>query len=297
MLAFFWMTTDGLPVAYRGENKDKAEVRYVRVLSDEDKQLSAEEARNGPTDKDHHLEPVGQLYRPSVRDELLKMLPSYQPPWKPRLANKKSKSIKLARGKKLEATNIRNESEDVFLEPQDVRRWQLAELLLTEHQVGRSDDAWPVTVTDRSRNWPSIDLDPKNIDWRLLLALNTSGILYGGLHLLAWNAQFRTDRQKSLWRLASFLIMTFVPASNIILLTENLIFLGINAKIVGHRMMVRFHRSFYRFKIAQICFLAGLLTYLCARIYLVVECFISLSHSPDEVYDLPRWSAYVPHII
>lgn len=295
MLAFFWMTTDGLPVTYRGGNKDKAEARFLRVLSYEDKQLSAEQPRNWPNGKDN-LEPVGQLYRPSVRDELMKMLPSYHPPWKSRLAKKKSISIKLARGQKLEATNIRNESEDVFLEPEDVRRWQIAEGLLIEHLVGRSD-AWQVTVTDRSRNWPSIDLDPKNIDWRLLLALNTSGILYGGLHLLAWNAQFSTDRQKGLWRVASFLIMTFVPASNVILLIENLMFLGINAKIVGHRMMVGLHKSFYRLKIAQICFLLGLFTYLCARIYLVVECFISLSHSPDEVYNLPKWSAYVPHII
>ena len=296
MLAFFWMTTDGLPVAYRGENKDKAEVRYLKVLSDEDKQLSAEQTRHGPNDRDIS-KPVGQFYRPSVRDELLKMLPSYQPPWKSRLAKKKSPSIKLARGEKLEATNIRNETEDVFLEPEDVRRWQIAETLLTEHLVGRSDDAWQVTVTDRSRNWPSIDLDPKNIDWRLLLALNASGILYGGLHLLAWNAQFSTDGQKGYWRLASLLIMTFVPASNVVLLIENLMFLGIDAKIVGYRMLVGFHKGFYRLKIAQICFLLGLLVYFCARLYLVVECFISLSHSPDEVYDLPKWSAYVPHII
>ena len=47
------MTTDGLPIAYRGENIDKAEVRHLRVLSDEDEQLPAERTRNGPNDKDH----------------------------------------------------------------------------------------------------------------------------------------------------------------------------------------------------------------------------------------------------
>jgi len=36
--------------------------------------------------------------------------------------------------------------------------------------------------------------------------------------------------------------------------------------------------------------------YCLARVYLVVECFINLSHLPQSVYLVPTWSQYVPHI-
>lgn len=37
-----------------------------------------------------------------------------------------------------------------------------------------------------------IDFDPKKIDLKLLLALKTSGVLYGGLRCLFENAEFGT---------------------------------------------------------------------------------------------------------
>jgi len=40
-------------------------------------------------------------------------------------------------------------------------------------------------------------------EWPLYVALCLSGIIYGGLHLLAWNAPFPTDMEKFLWRLSS----------------------------------------------------------------------------------------------
>lgn len=141
-----------------------------------------------------------------------------------------------------------------------------------------------------------MDFDPNDLDWGLLLAFNASGVLYGGLHLLAWNAEFSTDIQKGLWRLASLLIMIIMPASTIILLTENLMFMVIDAKKVGYRIMEALYEGLHRRGVMQVSFLLGLLAYLCARVYLVVECFISLLHSPVEVYNLPVWSAYVLHI-
>ena len=38
------------------------------------------------------------------------------------------------------------------------------------------------------------------------------------------------------------------------------------------------------------------LAYVLARGYLVVECFINLSHLPAGVYDVPSWATYFPHI-
>ncbi|KAF2873012.1 hypothetical protein BDV95DRAFT_568538 [Massariosphaeria phaeospora] len=38
------------------------------------------------------------------------------------------------------------------------------------------------------------------------------------------------------------------------------------------------------------------LFYIFCRVFLVVECFLSMAHLPDSVYQVPRWSQYFPHI-
>lgn len=75
MLAFFWMTTNGFPVAYRGGNNRRAEVCYLSV--DSDRQLPTEQAHEGPGDK--VAKSGSYFYRPSMRDELSKMLPKFVP--------------------------------------------------------------------------------------------------------------------------------------------------------------------------------------------------------------------------
>ena len=243
------------------------------------------------------------LNRPSASEQLSKILIMNQSPWRLRFAKSKARDVemrlsptKLSKGKKLASTGIRNEHEDIVLEQEDVWRWKLAEDLLTEDSLRRSDNDWQATITDRSKNWPSIDIDPKNIDWSLFLAFNVSGIMYGGLHVLAWNAKFATGLQNLLWQFASMIVITFVPASTVVVLAEKLMFTLVKAKTVGHKPTEGFYVLLYRFKIWLIFFILALLAYLWARVYLVVECFISLFHSPVEVYNLPKWSAYVPHI-
>lgn len=36
--------------------------------------------------------------------------------------------------------------------------------------------------------------------------------------------------------------------------------------------------------------------YMLFRVYLVVECFVQISHLPDSVFTVPTWSQYIPHI-
>ena len=302
LLAFFWMTTDGLPVAYRGENKCVAEMRYLSICSDGDNQPPIGQMWNKPS-PDKTAKSGRYLNRPSASEQLSNILIMNQSPWRSRFAKSKARDVemrlpptKLSKGKKLASTSIRNEHEDIVLEQEDVWRWKLAEDLLTEDSLRRSDNDWQATITDRSQNWPSIDIDPKNIDWSLFLAFNVSGIMYGGLHVLAWNAKFATCLQKLLWQFASMIVITFVPASTVVVLAEKLMFTLVKAKTVGHKPTEGFYVLLYHFKIWLIFFILALLAYLWDRVYLVVECFISLFHSPVEVYNLPKWSAYVPHI-
>lgn len=306
LLAFFWMTTDGLPITYRGEREGEAEMRYLSICLNENGQLPTTQARSQPSVK--KITKSGRhLYRPSAAEQLSGISQIQKLPWRSdktrsEVSNvEKMASIKLGKGGTLVATSIRNEYEDIILKQEDIRRWQIAEEHLREDLSRRTEnDDWQATITDRSKNWPSIDVDPKTIDWSLLLAFNISGILYGGLHMLAWNAKFATDLQGGLWRLASCFIIGFVPASTLVLLTEKLFFAVVSAKSVGHKPTKKFSESFfnlmYRYKIWLALFFLGLLAYLWARVYLVVECFISLFHSPDGVYNLPPWSVYMPHI-
>ena len=40
----------------------------------------------------------------------------------------------------------------------------------------------------------------------------------------------------------------------------------------------------------------GILVYVAARVFLVVECFVNFAHLPESAYMTPQWSRYVPHI-
>lgn len=40
----------------------------------------------------------------------------------------------------------------------------------------------------------------------------------------------------------------------------------------------------------------GLLLYIFARFFLIVECLINVAYLPDSVYTVPKWSQYFPRI-
>ena len=120
------MTTDGLPVAYRGENRYEPELRYLSITSDEDKQPPSGQPPDKPSDTET-VKAGRQLYRPSL--QMSKILRATQSIWRSNLAKNKAKdaatrstSIKLAKGERLESTSIRNDHEDIILEQEDVRQ-------------------------------------------------------------------------------------------------------------------------------------------------------------------------------
>jgi len=71
-------------------------------------------------------------------------------------------------------------------------------------------------------------------------------------------------------------------------------------KFFDEVMLVRRYFVFllYRLRILlfELLVAAAILSYCLARVYLVVECFINLSHLPESVFRVPVWSQYVPHI-
>ncbi|CAD0084502.1 unnamed protein product [Aureobasidium vineae] len=200
------------------------------------------------------------------------------------------KTVELKKDQLHGESSIRNQHGTILLQEEDVRRWTMAADMF---RTTRHGDKPKDSLVRRSRNWPSMDIQPGNLPWTLLIALNVSSIMYGGLHALAWNADFVNTVQQKLWRLASLFVMTFVPASTFVLLIENLLTVGGEYKF---EILTKVNKFMYYLQIWQISFGLSLLAYVWARIFLVVESFISLGHSLAGVYDLPVWSVYVPHI-
>jgi len=134
-----------------------------------------------------------------------------------------------------------------------------------------------------SGHWDIEQSDPIYVSSleRFIVGIIISAFLYGGLHLLAWNAPFRSRTEEWLWRSSGISIMA--SGLYIIPLLSLLTFKG--------SKLYRFS-SFLFFVLA---FFLGL-AYVVARVYLVVECFINLVYLHDSVYEMPSWSQYFPHI-
>lgn len=99
-------------------------------------------------------------------------------------------------------------------------------------------------------------------------------VVYGGVHLSAWNFEFPTKTERLLWKIACFDIMATVP----LLLLSCVIW-------------TLLCKSFAKFLLYP-C----LLFYALSRFYLVVESFVSLRSVPIGVYWTPSWLQMLPHI-
>ncbi|KAK5745728.1 hypothetical protein LTR17_001229 [Elasticomyces elasticus] len=142
----------------------------------------------------------------------------------------------------------------------------------------------------RSKNWPSlgtwnssgVQLHSKAI----LAGFTLAGVVYGMIHLSAWNAPFPSVSQMWLWR-ASPITLISSPVFLIIGLMGDY-----DANESDGNVCSLFCAPFsFAFMVI------GVLCYVTARTYLVVECFIGLSHLPPDAFLVPHWSRYFPHII
>ena len=116
----------------------------------------------------------------------------------------------------------------------------------------------------------------------LLLACSSSiRIVYVALHLIAWQVPFTSQIQRVLWRASSIFVTIYVPISCLTIFCTIMYLSLIKGKLesLSHRVVL------------------GLLILLCllyfiffvfARVYLLLECFISLPYPPKEVYEQPQ---------
>ena len=123
---------------------------------------------------------------------------------------------------------------------------------------------------------------------KFLVVLTALSATYGGIHLTAWNFHFASQTEQLLWKIACFDIIAFVPSG--LLYVIGAICLAINMDKLGLRLLVRDKIWLWTFVI----FL--LIPYTLARMYIVVEAFISLHHVPIGVYAAVPWVQPIPHV-
>lgn len=109
-------------------------------------------------------------------------------------------------------------------------------------------------------------------------------LVYGGVHLSAWNWTFPTHVESSLWKFSCLYIMLAVPVIYV-LHKIFMVFARKGDKISPGGMGV--------FSLAN-----AVLTYcfLLARIFIIVEVFLSLRQVSVGVYLSPSWLQMFPHV-
>jgi hypothetical protein len=140
-----------------------------------------------------------------------------------------------------------------------------------EYAVSRSKNM--ATIMFESKTWAAVSL------WRPLIMILTF-FIYGAMHLLAWQYHFPTNAEGTTWRCAS---ITTASSGLILLLAI--------ARGNYHLRSQGYVRTSLHFLIYFFGFVV-----IAARSFLVVESFRALPNSPASIYEVPRFTAYLPHI-
>ncbi|KAK3986510.1 hypothetical protein QBC44DRAFT_402415 [Cladorrhinum sp. PSN332] len=112
-------------------------------------------------------------------------------------------------------------------------------------------------------------------------------ILYGGIHLSAWNFEFPTATEALAWKVACIIIASALPVVSVVFLLGRLVAdtaFGENALVVLCTWILLISMT-----LLLLCVTA-------ARVFIVVEAFISLRSVPIGVYWTPSWIQMIPHV-
>jgi len=181
-------------------------------------------------------------------------------------------------------------------------------------------------ISSRQMNLPDLDIDMISRYFRENLRLTTLAtvlpVLYASLHLTAWRSEFPTETERLLWRVSCLVIAASFPCLLILVLlpycTEMVedALCALSYRRVGNwelsfmRPLGRFRGRVpgsFRVKLSnwmkklcqRVLWIAGaaaLCAYISARVFVVVESFISLRKVPIGVYWSPPWLQMIPHL-
>lgn len=190
------------------------------------------------------------------------------------------------------------------LSPAALKRWDLANLAVDEiwQACEQRPDYKPyffttatigrfvgelVYLVERVPNFPGLSyLGSVNVHRDALKSVAAfAGSAYGGLHLSAWNDFFPTQVERWLWMACSLA----TGASGIVLA----LFFVATQKVRVFEKLEHFVRNSVAFRKVGAWVVTPL--FLAARVFIVVEAFVSLRQQPKAVYKTTEWTDYLPH--
>jgi hypothetical protein len=196
--------------------------------------------------------------------------------------------------------------EYLYLNPEQLECLRLADLLRKD---SGSDDIWEPDRSDTSADMvlthaSNYDLNDDTLTnfrgstiltqrmhaktFPVAIALLT-GSIYGLVHLIAWNGPFTSYAQRYFWRTSCILVA--IPALGATFATIPDVRLYLFPDESSH-----IYADFFFEYVYMWMWICMPLAYGPARIFLIVECFINISQLPPEVYKVPQWSQYIPHL-
>lgn len=141
-------------------------------------------------------------------------------------------------------------------------------------------------------NWSTTGLLHGEHGLKMGIILWFASMAFGGIHAAAWHNYFPSQEEAWLWRCSA----TYIAWSGLVWLTINLsakLYKPIDDLWIGQRLSrAPWVKSWL---LALLCAVCGSL-YLFARLYLVVEAFISIRQLPVDAYQTPNWTEILPHL-
>ena len=147
-------------------------------------------------------------------------------------------------------------------------------------------------VTDAAGNWPDDDLLRGVAGLMMGVVLWFASMAFGAVHAAAWQCYFPSSIEAWLWRSSAL----YIIASGFLWLIANMLS-QCSQTIWWYWYDMLLHQKHWLHYLVWggVCSVCGT-AYILARLFLVVEAFISLRSLPVEAYMTPQWTNVVPHL-
>ena len=147
-------------------------------------------------------------------------------------------------------------------------------------------------VEEHCRNWSTIGLVPGDYGLLMGMALWFASMAFAAIHLAAWHDYFPSVVESWLWRCSAIYIIW----SGLVWSCINLV-AQVAKPFDEYWEQKRLHRPPFvnSVPLAVLGFVCGTL-YTFARMFLVLEAFISIRKLPVSAYQTPNWTQIIPHL-
>ena len=141
-------------------------------------------------------------------------------------------------------------------------------------------------------DWPSDQLLRSVGSLVMGMVLWFVSMAFGAVHVAAWNNFFPSNLEAWLWR-SSALFICFSGALWLSINGLAHLFKGVD-EYWERVIALKAHWTSYLL-LGMLCTICGI-AYICSRVFLVIEAFISIRSLPASAYNTPNWIPLIPHL-